>query len=174
MLFYEIKETKSKGKGVFISRSIKKGEYLFHLDLTLLQSYTLNEISQNPELSQVAEHSDYIGNGKYVIDLSPPSYINHSCAPNCVVKMESISIKNVIALRDIMEGEELTVDYTLTAVDQFDGKGFWVLNCKCGSENCRGKVVGDFFTLPKEYQRKFYKNLPPTIIEQYKKYYQTL
>jgi SET domain-containing protein len=174
MLFYEIKDTENKGKGLFATQLIKKGEFLFHLDLTQLPRYTLNEISQNPELSKIAEHADYVGNGKYVIDLSPPSYINHSCVPNCVVKMKSIAIKDVIAFRDIIKGEELSVDYTLTAVDQFDGKGFWVLDCKCGSENCRRKVVGDFFTLPIEYQKKFYRNLPNPIIKKYKKYFEKL
>ena len=123
MQFYEIKNAENKGQGVFATRYIKKGKLLFHLDLTLLPCYTLNEISQNPEISQLGDHSDYMGNGKYVIDLSPPSHINHSCCPNCVVKMTTIAIKDVFALRNIKEGEELTVDYTLTAVDQFDGKG---------------------------------------------------
>jgi hypothetical protein len=88
--------------------------------------------------------------------------------------MKSIAIKDVYALQDIVKGEELTVDVALTAVDQFDGKGFWILDCKCGSENCRGKVSGDFFALPKDYQKKFYKNLPSSILKRFKKNFDKL
>jgi len=61
--------------------------------------------------------------------------MNHSCAPNCYIKMKIIAIKDVYALRDIEEGEELTHDYTLTSIDQFAGMGFWTEDCKCGSKN---------------------------------------
>ena len=165
---YEIKKSAIKGKGVYATRNIKKDELIFHPQLSKLPSYTLDEIARNPELNAKGDHSDYIGNGRYVIDFSPASYINHSCSPNCFVKMKTIVIKDVYALKDIKKGEELTTDYTLTAVDQFAGKGFWVMDCKCGSENCRRKVTGDFFTLPNEVQRKFYRNLSPSIIRKYK------
>lgn len=81
--------------------------------------------------------------------------------------MESIAIKNIYAERDLAKGEELTADYTLTSVDQFAGEGFWVLDCKCGSKNCRGQVTGDFFKLPIKIQRKYYMNLPPLILKKY-------
>ncbi len=110
----------------------------------------------------------------YVIDLSPPSYMNHSCAPNCYVKMESLELKDVYALQDIAPDEELTIDYTLTAVDQFAGQGFWEFDCNCGSKECRGKITGDFFTLPRATQLKFYKNLPLSIIQQYIDHFERL
>lgn len=165
---YDIKKSTIKGKSVYATRDIVKNEHLFHIDLNQLPSYTLDEIAGNPKLDAKGDHSDYVGNGRYVIDFSPASYINHSCSPNCIEKMKTIVIKDIYALRDIKKGEELTTDYTLTAVDQFAGKGFWVMDCKCGSKNCRGKVTGDFFTLPKEIQGKFYGNLPSSIIKKYK------
>ncbi|MBY8992640.1 MAG: SET domain-containing protein-lysine N-methyltransferase [Candidatus Lokiarchaeota archaeon] len=164
---YEIKRSGIQGKGVFAIRNVKKNEHLFHIDLDLLPSYSLKEIDKDPKLKANGDHSDYVGNGRYAIDLSPSSYMNHSCNPNCYVRMKTITIKDVYALKDIKKGEELTLDYTLTSVDQFAGMGFWSMDCKCGSENCRGLVVGDFFTLPKEKQSKFYRNLPPSIIKKY-------
>lgn len=165
---YEIKKSTIKGKGVYATRDIVKNEHLFHVDLNQLPNYTLDEIAKNSILNANSDHSDYFGNGRYVIDLSPASYINHSCSPNCYEKMKTITIKDIYALRDIKKGEELTIDVTLTAVDQFAGKGFWVMDCKCGSKNCRGMVTGDFFTLPNELQRNFYRNLPPSVIKKYK------
>ncbi|NHK32750.1 MAG: SET domain-containing protein, partial [Asgard group archaeon] len=96
------------------------------------------------------------------------SFMNHSCEPNCVIKMKTLKITDYFALRDIESGEELTHDYSLTSVDQFAGKGFWVLDCNCGSEKCRGKVTGDFFSLDLETQKKFYQNLPQSVLNEYK------
>jgi SET domain-containing protein len=171
---YEIRTSTIKGNGVFATQDIKKNEFIFQFDLNPLPRYSLEEIDTNPKLKVNADHSDYFGHGKYVIDLSPPSYLNHSCSPNCYIKMKTIAIKDVYTLRNIEKGEELTVDYTLTAVDQFAGMGFWELDCKCGSENCRGKLIGDFFTLPKETQLKFYHKLPPSIIRKYRERFKKL
>ena len=44
---------------------------------------------------------------------------------------------NVIALREIQEGEELTLDYAL-----FIDESMEPFNCQCGSENCRQLVFG--------------------------------
>ncbi|MFQ6128896.1 MAG: SET domain-containing protein [Thermoplasmata archaeon] len=161
-----IKKTKNRGLGVFTLRDFKRGEHIFHLDLTKLERYTVKEIDENPELH--GDHADYVGHGKYVVDESPASYMNHSCEPNCYVKMKTIAIKDVYALRDIRKGEELTHDYTATSVDQVAGKGFWEEECKCGSKNCRKILHGDFFRLPKELQKKYYPNLPPSIKRKYK------
>lgn len=164
---YEIKNSIIKGKGVYTTRNIEKEDQIFHVNSNLLPSYTLEEIDRDPKLKAQGDHSDYVGHGKYVIDFSPASYMNHSCAPNCYIKMKTIAIKDVYALKDIEVGEELTHDYTLTSVDQFAGMGFWEVDCKCRSKNCRGILTGDFFTLPIDIQLKFYRNLPPSIIRRY-------
>ncbi|MGC9778552.1 MAG: hypothetical protein HZR80_04865 [Candidatus Heimdallarchaeota archaeon] len=88
--------------------------------------------------------------------------------------MKTIAICDYYALSNIETGEELTHDYTLTSVDQFAGKGFWAMDCKCGSSNCRGKVTGDFFTLPLETQKKFYQNLSPSILRKFREQFKHL
>jgi hypothetical protein len=82
--------------------------------------------------------------------------------------MKSIPVKDLFALRDIRAGEELTHDYTATAVDQFAGKAHWVLICRCGSGDCRRQVTGDFLEMPAEWQAKYYPNLPPSIKRRYR------
>lgn len=156
-----IKETSDRGLGVFASRDFRKADHIFRIDLRRLRTYSVNEIDENPGLE--GEHADYVGHGRYVIDYSPVSYMNHSCNPNCFVKMRTIAVKDVHALRDIEEGEELTYDYTATSVDQFDGKGSWEEECRCASKNCRGILQGDLFKLPRKLQRAYYPNLPPSI-----------
>jgi SET domain-containing protein len=162
-----ITDTLDKGLGVFASRDVKKGEHIFHVDLRGLKKYSVDEIDENPELE--GDHADYVGRGKYVIDHSPASYMNHSCSPNCYVKMRTIAVKDVHALLDIAEGEELTHDYTATSVDQYAGKGSWREECKCGSGDCRGILQGDLFKLAEKLQREYYPNLPPSIRRKHRK-----
>ena len=53
-------------------------------------------------------------------------YVNHSCAPNCDAQIEGDRIF-FYATRDIMAGEELTIDYGKEYFDEFI-KSF---GCKC-------------------------------------------
>lgn len=169
---HTLRKTPDKGYGVFANRAIKRGELVFHMDLRTLKKYTLREIAAHPERD--SHHWDYAGHGKYVIDNSAASFMNHSCEPNCYCKMKSIAVRDVYALRDIEEGEELTQDYPATSVDQFAGSGFWVLECRCGGKNCRGRVTGDLFELPRELQKRYYPNLPPSIKRRYRTRFQAL
>jgi SET domain-containing protein len=59
-------------------------------------------------------------------------YINHSCAPNCYMKILYGHIQ-FYALRDIHPGEEITLDYESTL--HSDKK-----RCTCKSANCRGTI----------------------------------
>lgn len=155
---YIIKKTKDKGLGVFALRDFKRGEHVFHVDLTKLKRYTVKEIEGNPGLG--GDHSDYVGHGKYVVDHSPASYMNHSCDPNCFVKMKTIAIKDVYALRDIRTGEEMTKDYTATSVDQFAGKGFWEEKCKCAAKTAGKFCMETFSNCQKIYRRNTIQIFP--------------
>ncbi len=59
-------------------------------------------------------------------------YINHSCAPNCYMKILYGHIQ-FYALRDIHPGEEVTLDYEQTL--HSDKK-----RCSCGAPTCRGTI----------------------------------
>ncbi|MBW3013446.1 SET domain-containing protein [Candidatus Woesearchaeota archaeon] len=169
---YIVKKTKGKGQGLFAAKSVEKGELIYHLDKSRLKRYTLDEINQLVKKGKLTEeqteHCDYAGNKKYVVDFSPASYMNHSCDPNTIYKMKSILEGDIIALKDIRKGEELTHDYSAAAVDQIDNKKGWVMHCRCGSKNCRKKITGDFFKLSIKLQKKYYPYLPPSIKRKYK------
>lgn len=147
-----IREVGRRGKGLFAARDFKKGEIILFNDITKLPRYTLKEIAElhkrNPKL--IADHEDYVGEGKYVIDVSPESFVNHSCDPNAYVEFTEIGKKYLIALKPIKKGEEITKDYQLAAVDQIDNKHGWILKCKCGAKNCRKIISGDVFKLPRK------------------------
>jgi len=57
---------------------------------------------------------------------------NHSCDPNT-----GFSGLDVVALRDINIGEELTIDY-VTFCDRLMPP----FDCQCGSPKCRGRITG--------------------------------
>jgi SET domain-containing protein len=59
-------------------------------------------------------------------------YVNHSCEPNCYMKIHYGRIQ-FYALRDIRPGEEITVDYEMTLHP--DTK-----RCTCKSASCRGRI----------------------------------
>ncbi len=79
-------------------------------------------------------------NKKQDLDGSTPKntarLLNHSCAPNC----EAIQHRGRIwlcARRDIKEGEELTFNYG------FDLENWDEHECRCGTRNCVGFIVGE-------------------------------
>jgi len=57
---------------------------------------------------------------------------NHSCNPNTTY--EGL---NVVALQNILEDEELTLDYAAFLDEHMEP-----FNCRCGGINCRGLVAG--------------------------------
>jgi SET domain-containing protein len=65
-------------------------------------------------------------------------FINHSCFPNFQVwQMDNAERAVAYPLRDIQEGEEITIDYQLDSVHSPRG----VAVCHCGARNCRKKLI---------------------------------
>lgn len=134
----EIKQSPIEGKGLFarepfvrgerftISRAITEGDSVAMCDAEF-QAYT-----------RTVSHWDavYLGNGKHRVSLldrgdDPANYGNHSCDPNTALDGDVR-----VALRDIAEGEEITIDYRqLSPIS-------WSILCNCGSANCEGVVHG--------------------------------
>ena len=69
------------------------------------------------------------------------SRINHRCEPNCVLKTFVVNGKmqlGVWALRDVRDGEELTIDFRNKGDFERELQG---LACLCGSEHCAKSFV---------------------------------
>jgi hypothetical protein len=163
---FRLEATRTKGLGLFATRAFPRHAFLFRIDLRQLPHYSLRELASLS--ADDNNHSDYRGRGRYAIDYSLGSYMNHSCDPSCYYHMRSITVKDVFTLRDLAAGDELTHDYAATAVDQFAGRSTWTLACGCGSPDCRGVVTGDFFAQPLDWQRRFYLYLAPSIKRKYR------
>lgn len=80
-------------------------------------------------------------------------YLNHRCDPNvCIRDLD------VIALRPIASGEEITFDYDTTEYDMSEP-----FKCHCGSKNCRGWIRG-FKHLNTAQQEAFRAQLLPYLL----------
>ncbi|HZQ10041.1 MAG TPA: SET domain-containing protein-lysine N-methyltransferase [Anaerolineae bacterium] len=63
----------------------------------------------------------------------PADYVNHSCDPNAGLSGQIV----LVAMRDIAPGEEITFDYAMSDVTDYDE-----FQCDCGAPNCRGYFRG--------------------------------
>ena len=152
----EVKESPIKGKGVFATRPIATGEVVLHIDDSVVVD------PDDPVLSKLIgsepDPCDYLPDGTVILMQSPERYINHSCDPN--VYIFSVDKERfVLAMRDILAGEELLFDYAINEVG-----GDW-LDCLCGSPNCRGRHRSDFFLLSVAKQREYLPYLSIPFVE---------
>ncbi len=119
-----VRQTRYTGKGVFAHEDISSGETIF----IVTGQKVRNDYGEDFEVGE-----RWLGVGKNTwIDVSPnnPMYhLNHSCTPNATIH----NAIEVVALRNIHQGEEITFDYSLTEEDPY-----WQMACNCHSDNCRG------------------------------------
>ncbi len=69
----------------------------------------------------------------------------------------------VFAWRAIRKGKEITIDYRLNAF------GNERSTCLCGSRTCSGEIIGSFFALEPERQRRYLPYAPDFIRREYRR-----
>lgn len=126
------------GQGLFAAEPIAAGVPILRFEGPLL---TLLEVRSK---GASAANALQIGINRYLDLEEPGRFVNHSCAPNAVVKDDTL----LVAWRDIDAGEEIRFDYSTTISDG------WTMPCRCGSPACRGLVTA-FQLLSVELQRRY-------------------
>lgn len=144
-----LESSHSHGKGVFACAAIDQGECIMTFAGALVSH---DQVDFDDYHLQVGEDL-YLGPSRGLDD-----YVNHSCDPNSGFK----NGLDLVALRDILPGEEITWDYS-TAIDESDFAGF---PCSCGVSVCRGKVES-FRHLPAVVQERLRPWLLPYIQHKY-------
>jgi SET domain-containing protein len=133
-----IRETATHGRGVFAAKKIKKGEVIAAFDGT---TYDFDYEDWNDDLYN---HAIQFEKRRWRDSKGIARLINHSCDPNCGIR----DLFKVVAMRDVLPGEEITWDYGMTE------NYIWRMKCTCGSPLCR-KTIGAYRTMPLAIRKKY-------------------
>jgi hypothetical protein len=143
-----------EGLGVFARRSFRTGDRIRRVNV-VRQVTAKSPIRE--DLGERLNHCAY-PNGRVLLLGIPDRHINHSCDPNAYEWFEDDS-SYIVARRNIRAREEITLDYNINIT----GGTAWP--CRCRSTRCRGEVAGDFFGLPREWQREYRPFLASWFVE---------
>ncbi|XP_035235157.1 lysine methyltransferase 5Ab [Anguilla anguilla] len=118
----EVRHIDGKGRGVFASRSFRKGQFVVEYHGDLLETKDAKkreeEYGRNPATGCYMYYFQYLSK-TYCVDATKETQrlgrlVNHSKAGNCQTKLHGINGKPhliLVASRDIEKGEELLYDY---------------------------------------------------------------
>ncbi len=133
----EAREIAPKGFGSFAIAPIPMGTIIATFGGTVLDrmGFETHPIEQRSRSIQIDVEIYVLGPESR----EPGDSINHSCSPNCGLR----NATQLIAMRDIAVGEELTYDYATSDASDYDE-----FDCACGSDNCRIRITGNDWRLP--------------------------
>lgn len=128
------------GFGVNIGENATKGELVSYIkgDLKFKVNRNEQDALANPDWVGVAKN-------QWIDPAKPYKFLNHSCNPSAGIKGRVA----LVALRDMGEGEEVTIDYST-----IEGDLRWKMKCACGERNCRG-IIRSIHYLPEAQFRKY-------------------
>ena len=141
----EVRDSAIHGRGLFAKQPIAAGEivavkggYVLTAEAWQALEHELGaaeiQLSEQLCIAPVHEHER---DGSML-------YTNHCCDPNIAIQGQIV----FVAMRPIGAGEELTHDWATT--DDLD----YVMQCNCGSAQCRGTVTGRDWMKP-ELQARY-------------------
>ncbi len=135
----KIRKTKKCGRGVFAKAKIKKGEVIASFDGPVF------EYDYEHWTDDILNHVIQFDRRKWRDSNGIARLTNHSCNPNCGIK----NLFDIVAMRDIEKGEQITWDYEMTEKNEW-----WRMRCKCQAPDCR-KVIGNYTNMPLKTRKKY-------------------
>lgn len=166
--FLQVERSPIAGVGVFALRDIPEGTVVHCMGGEVV---TLDELFVAVHAGAEAASDPFQIEDDLFLDLDETSRsFNHSCNPNVYVRGNN----ELVALRAIPKGGEITYDYSTTMKYDAEkilaaGHELWTCTCLCGAENCRG-IIDEFKTLPLE-RRDYYvthRYLPDFMLRHYR------
>lgn len=129
---WEVKKTKTKGRGLFTKAEIGAGVVIGDYLGTVVRTRDLNihEDTQNLFLMYYHDEASIYPN----LANDGIHLVNHSCTPNACMYVHA-GHTLFFALRHIFAGEELTVSYMLSPKDELCNP--CIHRCKCESAMCQ-------------------------------------
>lgn len=153
-LYYVHKAGKSHGNGLYARRNIFKNEEVIRVSgpiVGLEAAYTLYWSYGIDVLIPISRK-------KYVLPKNETRFINHSCEPNLGFHGAGV----FVAMRDILEKEELTWDYSISDIDSD-----YVIDCLCNTSSCRKKITGlDIFNEKYNLVQKYKGYIPRFVLSE--------
>lgn len=149
--FWCVKQTEKKGLGVFAKKNIHAGIVIgdYIGQVINMREYDLSHDDQGLYLMY------YTDLASIYPDLTKPGVhlLNHSCESNCFIYTFHRHTL-FFSLREILQGEELTISYLLSPNDGTCTPCTHV--CRCGSKKCTGTMhlPIEKFKLWQKFQRK--------------------
>ncbi|HUV22117.1 MAG TPA: SET domain-containing protein [Gammaproteobacteria bacterium] len=141
----EVSDNTLAGRGVVAIADIAKDEIVAIKAGNIITRAEIEQATDNAgDMALQIDDDFYLAprNAEEVEEMSV--FINHSCEPNVGFRGQVV----YVAMRDIHAGEELCHDYAMERSDDY------LLDCRCGSPLCRGKVSGEDWKIP-ELQRRY-------------------
>lgn len=114
------------GSGVFVKTPVQRGQRLIDY-----RAYCVR--GKADTLQQLQISADFY---MQVREGSVPTFINHSCRPNCFIRFDDGVYLE--AAGDIASDQELTIDYNCYYFDVGDD----LFQCKCRNTGCNGYAMG--------------------------------
>lgn len=114
-----------KGEGVWATRQFAAGE-------TVMVGFLVGPLTGNDA------HATQVGPDRWARHGGLGPMVNHSCDPNCGVRLNDGQAYDFVARQPIGAGQELTFDYAMRnfTIDHFPAV------CLCGAARCRGSITG--------------------------------
>jgi D-alanine-D-alanine ligase len=135
---YTMKGNSIAGYGIYANKSIKEGEIIFKGEGRAQRIITRRFVERNWNEDEKLHFRRYaypVSGELFILwDEDPSEWApqNHCCDPNT-----GFDGLNVLAIKNINEGDELTLDYTA-----FLDENMEPFQCRCNSANCRGEISG--------------------------------
>lgn len=127
--------------GVYAVAPIQKGEMIAMWGGEVVTQKTFETLPERlRRLSIQVEEALFL----VALNEGPSDYVNHSCEPNGGLSGQI----ELVALRDIAVGEEITFDYAMS-----DGSDYDEFECECGAPACRGTVRGTDWRNPALWEK---------------------
>jgi hypothetical protein len=114
-----------RGDAVLTTRTFAAGD-------TVMVGFLIGALTGNDS------HATQVGPDRWARHGGLGPIVNHSCDPNCGVRLNEGQAFDFVARRPIAAGQELTFDYAMRnfTIDHFPAV------CLCGAAQCRGSVTG--------------------------------
>ena len=140
----EVRPSAIHGWGMFARAPIARGEMVAAKGGAVLHLDEWATIEPEVGSAEIQISDNFVvGPRNHAERQSTMLFLNHSCSPNLGV-LGQISF---VAMRDILQGEELTYDWAMT--DNLD----YSMACTCRSVECRGQVSGKDWMRPELQER---------------------